>query len=118
VEETLYEIHQRLQDIVIENLPWSECLQKYDSPETWFFLDPPYYGNEMDYDAEIDFGSLAEHLRGLKGNFMLTINDVPETREIFRGFVMEEIKRPFSISTKSGKPASQRQLIVLPEKGL
>ncbi|WP_267310859.1 hypothetical protein [Asaia spathodeae] len=33
--------HQRLSRVVIECLPYSEILSRYDRPETLFYLDPP-----------------------------------------------------------------------------
>lgn len=34
---------ERLQDVVMENLPAMAIFQQYDSPKTLFFVDPPYY---------------------------------------------------------------------------
>jgi DNA adenine methylase len=36
---------------VIECLPWSDFVARYDSPTTLFYLDPPYWGSETDYGA-------------------------------------------------------------------
>jgi len=59
-------------------------------PDTFFYLDPPYYGCENYYGDGIfskeNFGKLRNILDGLKGKFILSINDHPQTREIFKGF--------------------------------
>ena len=34
--------HKRLEAVAIENLPWQETVARFDSPDTLFFLDPPY----------------------------------------------------------------------------
>lgn len=39
----LPKLANRLRNVVIENLPALEILDKYDSDHTLFFLDPPYY---------------------------------------------------------------------------
>ena len=41
--------HERLDGVVFECLGWAELVQRYDGPETLFYLDPPYFGGESDY---------------------------------------------------------------------
>ena len=43
IEEDLSEVHLRLATVSIENLSWHEFIKRYDRPETFFYLDPPYY---------------------------------------------------------------------------
>lgn len=72
--EGLSEIVQRLQRIQIENAPALEVIERYDSAETLFYIDPPYvheargdnkaYGVEMSDD---DHRDLAELLTGIEG---------------------------------------------------
>lgn len=45
----LTEIHERLAGVIIECLPWADFLRRYDSPQTLFYLDPPYFGSEDDF---------------------------------------------------------------------
>jgi DNA adenine methylase len=45
--------HERLTGVVIEHLPWSDFITRYDRPGTLFYLDPPYYGCEKDYGATL-----------------------------------------------------------------
>lgn len=81
-------VHRRLAGVYVEQLGYAEFIRLYDSPETLFYLDPPYWGHERDYGnglfARTDFERLAELLAGLKGRFILSINDVPEIRRLFR----------------------------------
>ena len=70
----LSEIVQRLQRIQIENAPALEVIERYDTPETLFYLDPPYvhesrgdvaaYGTEM---SDGDHRELAELLHSIQG---------------------------------------------------
>jgi len=56
-----------------------ELLDRYDRPGTLFYLDPPYWGSEADYGPGVfcrsDFERLAEKLAGLKGHFVMSLND-------------------------------------------
>lgn len=83
-------IHERLSGVVVERKPWREFIERYDRPGVLFYLDPPYFGNEGDYGAGLfsrdQFAEMAEVLAGLKGRFILSINDRPEVREIFAAF--------------------------------
>jgi len=39
-------IQHRLRDVQIENCDWEACMREFDSPETVFYLDPPYLGTQ------------------------------------------------------------------------
>jgi len=70
-----------------ENLDFQEVIQKYDSPTTYFYCDPPYYKTE-DYYANHDFGietheRLATTLKSIKGKFSLSYYDFPQLSEWF-----------------------------------
>lgn len=81
-------VHRRLAGVYIEQLGYAEFIRLYDGAETLFYLDPPYWGHERDYGnglfARADFERLAALLAGVKGRFILSINDVPEIRKLFR----------------------------------
>ncbi len=106
----LDEVHQRLSGVVIECLPYEQLITKYDRPRTLFYLDPPYWGCEDDYGKSIfspeDFGRIADLLGSLKGRFILSINDVPEIRQIFGRFQIEEVMTTYSVGLKK-KPAAE-----------
>ncbi|WP_256888315.1 DNA adenine methylase [Acidomonas methanolica] len=64
----LADVHQRLTRVTIECLPWQQMIERYDRPQTLFYLDPPYWGCERDYGAPFDremFGEMATRLAGL-----------------------------------------------------
>lgn len=88
-------VHERLAGVVVERLPWADFIRRYDREGTLFYLDPPYYGCEGDYGAGLfdrgQFEVMAEVLAGIKGRFILSINDRPEVRRIFAGFDMEAV---------------------------
>lgn len=94
-------IHERLAPVTIERLPWNEFIARYDTPETLFYLDPPYFGSEGDYGkllfTRTEFVPMAAQLAGIKGRFLLSLNDHPEVRRIFAGFAMIELAVTYSV---------------------
>ena len=64
-----------------------KSLFSHDSPNTFFYLDPPYEKSKGLYkDAAIDYKQMADRLKKLKGKFLLSINDSAEIRETFKDF--------------------------------
>jgi DNA adenine methylase len=111
----LDEIHQRLAGVTIENLPWRAFLERYDRPETLFYLDPPYWGSEDDYGAGMfgrgEFEEMASVLARLRGRFVMSINDRTEIRELFSGFETQPVELTYTIAGgANARPA--RELII------
>ena len=70
--------HRRVQRVQIEHLDWRRCLEQYDTPETFFYLDPPYvtetrsakrYAHEL---TMADHVELVERVQVLTGMVMLS----------------------------------------------
>lgn len=113
MEEELSEVHLRLSKVMIENLPWDEVIKRYDRPETFFYLDPPYYKapcyKHNFYELE-DYIKIADVLRGIKGSFILSLNDHPDIREVFKGFRIVPVKLNYSVGKKK---ATGEELIIM-----
>jgi DNA adenine methylase len=109
IEEDLSQAHLRLHNAFIENLNYADLIKRYDREHSFFYIDPPYWGCEDDYGKNIfareDFEKLATQLRGIKGKFLLSLNDVPEIREIFSGFIIEGVTVTYTCSKKHKKAA-------------
>ena len=106
----LAEIHERMSGVVIENLGYAEFIRRYDRPGALFFMDPPYWGSEGYYGpqfARSDFEVLAEQLRSIKGRFLLTINDRPETRAVFAGFEIEAVNVTYTVKREGSLKAGE-----------
>lgn len=113
LQPMLEDIHARLAGVVIERLPYADFIRRYDRPGTLFFIDPPYWDCEDDYGpgmfSKADHSLLRGLLEGLQGRFILTINDVPETRALFAGFDIEDAELTYRVS---GRATPARELIV------
>lgn len=112
----LDDIHHRLAGVTIENLRWQDFLARYDRPGTLFYLDPPYWGSEGDYGRAMfgreDFAEMAARLGALKGRFIMSINDVPEIRELFADFELQAVDVTYTVGGGAkARPAGE--LIIL-----
>lgn len=110
----LEDVHERLAGVLIERLPYAECIKRYDSrPGSLFYCDPPYWGCTDDYGKNLfspsDFEALRGLLEGLQGRFILSINDTPDIREIFAGLTIEEVTLNYRLS---GKVTPAKELII------
>lgn len=98
-------VHERLCGVIIERLPWSAFVARYDRPGTLFYLDPPYYGCETDYGRDMfgraEFEAMARQLQGIAGRFILSLNDHPEVCRIFDGFTIEREQVRYSVGGMS-----------------
>ena len=108
-------VHDRLAAVTIECLPWERFIPRYDRPGMLVYLDPPYWGSETDYGRAMfgrdDFAALAAVLQGLKGSFLLSINDVPEIREIFAWAQLEEVETTYTLASGRGAKRARELLI-------
>jgi DNA adenine methylase len=104
-------IHDRLAGVTIECLTWSDFVDRYDTPETLFYLDPPYWGSEDDYGAGVfrpsDFTKLAARLSAIKGRFILSVNDVPATRAVFGEFLIEAVSTRYTVAGSGGSEVGE-----------
>lgn len=110
----LEDLHSRLAGVVIECLDWFDVIPRYDSPQTLFYLDPPYFRCEVDYGKDLfgrgDFARMAEVLAGLTGRFVMSINDAPEIRTIFASFALTEVTTTYTIA--AGRVSARPELLI------
>ena len=96
----------RLRGVFIENEPWERCFKRYDREHTFFYADPPYW-QTAGYDHAFDWPQyelLAKAMVESKGKFMLSINDHPDIRELFKDFRITQLELAYTIGRdKTGK---------------
>lgn len=112
IEEELSAAHLRLSRAYIEHLAWDACVRRYDRPHTLFYVDPPYwktegYGVDFGFDQYIKMAELA---KSIKGRMIISVNDIPEMRQVFSGMTMESTDIIYTVGSKQSKAA--RELII------
>jgi len=116
--EAIRALNVRLDRVCIEHLDWAKCVELYDRPTTFFFIDPPYtecgvtmYEGWTNTDVQI----LRDRLAKIRGQWMVTLNDTPAIRAIFSGCKLLPVTRPLGINNKGAAAGrSYRELIITP----
>lgn len=104
---------QRLSGVIIENEPWERCFKRYDRPHTFFYCDPPYW-QAAGYDRAFDWAQyqlLARMMANAQGKVMLSINDHPDIRELFKGFGIRRLEIAYSIGRDKTQKTSGELVI-------
>ena len=104
----------------VENMDFQDVIQKYDSPSTYIYLDPPYwktenYYNNHDFDSA-DHKRLADVLNKVEGKFSLSYYDFDLLQEWFPKdrFRWEEKEFAKAAAAKKGKKQNMgKELLIL-----
>jgi DNA adenine methylase len=112
LEEELSAVHLRLVGVTIEHLPWEDFIRRYDKPGTLFYCDPPYskkpfYAHNLELE---DYQRMASVLAGIKSQFILSINDHPDIREVFKEFKVRAVSLKYTVS--KGRQTKGRELMI------
>lgn len=114
IEEDLSAAHLRLNGVFIERRAWDECITRYDRPHSLFFMDPPYWGTEgygVPFGLE-QYARMAELMRSIKGRAIVTVNDVPEMREAFKGLPMDRVSIAYQVGGGTEPRKASGELVI------
>lgn len=88
LRDRILPVHERLKTVIIECLPWEECIERYDRPNSVMYIDPPYPGNKCNYAHNMrdweDHYRLAKRLSTTACRWILSSYDMPEMRNLFK----------------------------------
>lgn len=109
----------RLQNVVIEHRDFEKLINIYDRPESFFYLDPPYYGTEDYYKGvrftKQDHERLANCLACIQGKFLLSYNEAQEIIQLYQkplGIYIERTSRLNSLAARYGKGKRYDELFI------
>ncbi|MGE5353924.1 MAG: DNA adenine methylase [Acidobacteriota bacterium] len=114
-------INARLKRVQIECLDFEKIIKKYDTPDTLFYLDPPYVDAEKYYDIPFtmeDHERLASLLKNIKGKFVLSYYDHPFIREQYSGYqiLTKEVSKHsygMTVNAKSKERPKGKEVLIL-----
>jgi DNA adenine methylase len=104
---------RRLSRVTVEELDFGACLERYDGPDAVFYLDPPYVDKERFYShfAVGDHERLRTALGEVRGQWLLSYNDCPAVRRLYRGFRVTGVATSYCAG-RAPKRASQKELLI------
>lgn len=105
---------ERLKNTTILNEDYKSVITKYDSENTFFYLDPPYNNSKKLYKhGEFNNKELNDILINLKGMFLLSLNDSEEVRETFKNFKIIPIENISSTNLNNkGKIVKRKEVLI------
>jgi len=90
LKERIQPVYERLHTVIIENLDWQACIDRYDRPKTFMYIDPPYPGNKCNYVHNMrdwnDHRRLAERLGKVTCKWILSSYDSPEIHDLYGAY--------------------------------
>ncbi len=115
LERRIEDVWLRLANVQIESLDFRTLIPKYDRGHTFFFLDPPYW-NIPAYNHDFkggDFVDLENILYNIDGRFIMTLNDTPVVRSIFKRFNIAEVELKYSAARSAKSRAKKRTELLI-----
>ena len=78
--DRLSDWQERFRHVQIEQLDYADLIERYDTPKTFFYCDPPYMdeGDALYSHTEFNHTEFADSLVGIDGNWMVSYTRVPE----------------------------------------
>ena len=81
IAERIRHVKDRIRNVKFTNLDAIDCIQKFDSPETFFFIDPPYPSRERYYTVcNLDWNKFYEVLKSCQAKWMMVYDPHIENR--------------------------------------
>lgn len=104
LRKRLEPIHKRLSTVIIENLNWQDCIDRYDRQGTVMYIDPPYPGNGCNYSHNMrDWEAhklIAERLSRTQCKWILSSYDKSEIRDLFARYNFTPIQSSSGMNTE------------------
>lgn len=102
------DLKERLSNTTIECDDALKVIQRYDSPETFHYVDPPYFNSDCGHYAGYsrkDFENLLELLSGLQGKFLLSSypSEVLSKFTAEHNWSTQQIEKAVAVSKKVSK---------------
>ena len=111
----IQQLESRMANVIVENQDFERLIQHYDREDALFYLDPPYFSTEDMYPGGFgmdDHKRLRDLLRNIKGRFLLSYNDCPEIRELYKDFEIFDFTRTHSMAQRYEAGKEFKELLI------
>jgi DNA adenine methylase len=112
-DRPIKEYRDRLKNTIILNKNYVDVIKKYDSPNTFFYLDPPYENSEGLYDNfNLPIKDVHDLLKNIKGKFLLSYNNSAIAKELFKNYKIKYVKTKYTDPIRGGQPIDKTEIII------
>lgn len=103
----------RLADATILKEDYKEVIKKYNTPNTFFYLDPPVTESRGKF-GKTDINELAEIVKTIKGKFLLSLADTSIKKELFKDYKIVTIPTKYvGEKTKGGQSKKVKEYLIM-----
>ncbi len=109
-------VSNRLRRVNIDHLDFRDCINNWDTPETLFFLDPPYYNGESGFYqfTSKDHEDLHAVLCKTRGKWILMYDEDDHILKLYEAFHIRKISSSLSSQkVESGKKRTDLAQLVI-----
>jgi DNA adenine methylase len=105
---------KRLEGVKILNSDFRNVIKEFDSPSTFFYLDPPYSKADKSWGYEnlLYREDLLPILKSIKGRFIMSYDYCPDNLELFKDFKIIEIDRNYNMSGGTNTKTTKEILVM------
>jgi len=106
--------NERLKDVSILNKDYKDIIKKYDSPNTFFYLDPPYDNSTSKHylHNKFDMNELFNLLKDIKGKFLLSFNESKQVEDLFKDFTIRHVKTKYTDPKLGNQTREKDELLI------
>lgn len=113
--ERIDNIAKRLEQVIIENLSAFDLIPQYDREQAFFYCDPPYSKGEgyaVVSTKKFEHECLKDILKDIKGRFLLSYDDSPFIRDLYKDFNILEVERLNGMNRKNIVNNTYKELLI------
>lgn len=97
----------RLKDTKLLNQDYESVIKTYDSPNTFFYLDPPYEQSETKvgekYASDFNINDLKDVLDKIQGKFLLSFNYSKNISDLFKKYKQKVVTTTYVFDNRKVK---------------
>ncbi len=109
IKKRALDYKMRLKDVKIHKQDFSTIIKKYDSPNTIFYLDPPYSYSYKDYSNWVSPVKVYNTLKNIKGKFLLSYDNSKDVKDLFHNYKIIKVNTIYEVS---GKRQSVKEILI------
>lgn len=104
LQKRLMPVYERLRTVIIENLDWQECIERYDRPGVVMYIDPPYPENGCNYKHNMRekdaHEALVRRLNRTKCKWIVSSYDTSYIHTLFHGHTIIPVQSASGMNTE------------------